>query len=182
MPSKPKITITTPFPIICKKQKNEHAKKNCPQNLSSHHHQLFKVCHFLGFNNWCDDVFIHQVFHHPNFVSEWLLFFFRNPCFFIPLYLVEIFSLCTWDQIPCVVPFAVDECDLVPCAVSTIPPTPLHHKRLRGCRNCEQAFFVRAKFQQMAIFSIGKTLGLCHRQILFFLLSKSPDSILSSSR
>jgi hypothetical protein len=103
---------------------------------------------------WC---FIHLGFHHPNFVSEWLLFFFRNP-YFLSHSIWWKFSLCAldeWDQIPCVVPCAVvDECDLVPCAVSTIPPTTLHHKRLRGCHNCEKAFFVRANFQQMAIFSI----------------------------
>jgi hypothetical protein len=48
---------------------------------------------------------------------------------------------------------------------------------LRGCPNCEQAFFVWAKFQQTAIFSIGKNLGLFHCQIWFFFWSKSPDSI-----
>jgi hypothetical protein len=125
-------------------------QKNCPQNLSSHHHQLLQFCHFQWLMWWC---FIHVGFHHPNFVLEWLFFSFRNPCF-LSHYIWWKFFLCAldeWDQIPWVVPFIVDECDLVPCAVSIISPTPLRHKRLKGCRNCEQAFFVRENFHKSFI-------------------------------
>ncbi len=115
-----------------------------------------------------------MMFHSSTVSSPWFCvrmapFFLQESRFFFPLYLVEMFSLCTWwlgsNSFCCTFCGWWMWSSSLCCKYNTTHP--MHHKRLRGCRNCEQAFFVQAKVQQMSIFSIGKNLDLFHCQFYF---------------